>query len=35
MVIGGHLMEASKKQVLKNVGQNDALIDIEFFKDEG
>jgi AP-1 complex subunit sigma 1/2 len=35
MVIGGHLMEASKKQVLKCVSQNDAIMDQEFFKDEG
>ena len=35
MIIGGHIMESSKKQVLKMVGQNDALMDQEFFKDEG
>jgi len=35
MIIGGHIMESSKKQVLKMVGQNDAIMDQEFFKDEG
>ena len=35
MIIGGHIMESSKKQVLKMVGQNDALMEQEFFKDEG
>lgn len=35
MIIGGHLMESSKKQVLKMVAQNDATMDQAFFKDEG
>ena len=35
MVIGGHIMESSKKQVLKMVGNNDQLMDEAFFKDDG
>lgn len=35
LVIGGHIMESSKKQVLKMIQQNDALMDEAFFKDEG
>ena len=35
IIIGGHLMEASKKQVLKMIQQNDTLMDEAFFKDEG
>jgi len=35
MIIGGHIMEGSKKQVLKMISQNDALMDENFFKDEG
>ena len=29
------MMESSKKQVLKMIQQNDALMDEAFFKDEG
>lgn len=35
LIIGGHIMESSKKQVLKLVAQNDAMMDQAFFKDEG
>lgn len=35
LIIGGHMMESSKKQVLKMVEQNDATMDQAFFKDEG
>ena len=35
MIIGGHMMESSKKQVLKMVHTNDKLMDEAFFKDEG
>jgi hypothetical protein len=34
-VIGGHIMESSKKQVLKMIEQNDANMDHAFFKEEG
>ena len=35
LIIGGHIIESSKKQVLKMIAQNDALMDDHFFKDEG
>lgn len=35
IIVGGFLMEASKKNVLKMIQQNDALMDEHFFKDEG
>jgi len=35
LVIGGHIMESSKKQVLKMIEQNDANMDHAFFKEEG
>eukprot|EP00347_Sterkiella_histriomuscorum_P003720 403363204 len=35
IIIGGFIMESSKKQVLKMIQQNDALMDEAFFKDEG
>jgi AP-1 complex subunit sigma 1/2 len=35
MIIGGHIMESSKKQVLKMVQANDILMDEAFFKEEG
>ena len=35
MIIGGHLMESSKKQVLKMIQENDKIMDEHFFKDEG
>ena len=35
MIVGGHIMESSKKQVLKMIEQNDRLMDEAFFKDEG
>ena len=35
MIVGGHLVESSKKQVLKLVQQNDTLMDESFFKEEG
>ncbi len=35
LIIGGHIIESSKKQVLKTISQNDALMDEHFFKDEG
>ena len=35
MIIGGHIMESSKKNVLKMISQNDGLMDANFFKDEG
>ena len=35
LIIGGHIIESSKKQVLKMIAQNDALMDEHFFKDEG
>ena len=35
MIIGGFIMESSKKQALKMIGCNDALMDEAFFKEEG
>jgi AP-1 complex subunit sigma 1/2 len=35
LIIGGHIMESSKKQVLKKIQENDAIMDDAFFKDEG
>ena len=35
LIIGGHIIESSKKQVLKMIQQNDSLMDEHFFKDEG
>ena len=35
MIIGGHLIESSKKQALKMISCNDALMDEAFFKEEG
>jgi len=35
MIIGGHIMETSKKQVLKMVQQTDQLMDEAFFKEDG
>lgn len=35
MIIGGYIMESSKKQALKMIGHNDALMDEAFFKEEG
>lgn len=35
MIIGGFIMESSKKQALKMISCNDALMDEAFFKDEG
>lgn len=35
MIIGGHIMESSKKQALKMISCNDALMDEAFFKEEG
>ena len=35
LIIGGHMMESSKKQVLKMIQQNDSIMDEAFFKDEG
>ncbi len=35
LIIGGHIMESSKKQVLKMIQTNDGLMDEQFFKDEG
>ena len=35
MIIGGFIMESSKKQALKMISCNDALMDEAFFKEEG
>ena len=35
MIVGGFIMESSKKQALKMIGCNDALMDEAFFKEEG
>ena len=35
MIIGGFIMESSKKQALKMISQNDSLMDEAFFKEEG
>ena len=35
MIIAGHIMESSKKQALKMIAANDALMDEAFFKEEG
>ena len=35
MIVGGYIMESSKKQALKMIGHNDALMDEAFFKEEG
>lgn len=35
MIIGGFIMESSKKQALKMIAHNDTLMDEAFFKDEG
>jgi AP-1 complex subunit sigma 1/2 len=35
MIIGGFIMESSKKQALKMITSNDTLMDEAFFKDEG
>ena len=34
MIVGGHIIESSKKQVLKQIANNDQLMDTSFFKDE-
>ena len=34
MIVGGHIIESSKKQVLKMIANNDSLMDTSFFKDE-
>jgi len=34
MIVGGHIIESSKKWVLKMVANNDKLMDASFFKDE-
>ena len=34
MIVGGHIIESSKKQVLKMIANNDTLMDTSFFKDE-
>ena len=35
MIIGGFIMESSKKQALKMIQENDSRMDENFFKDEG
>ena len=35
MIVGGFIMESSKKQALKMIDCNDALMDEAFFKEEG
>jgi len=35
MIIGGFIMESSKKQALKMIAENDGRMDEAFFKDEG
>ena len=35
MIVGGFIMESSKKQALKMISCNDALMDEAFFKEEG
>jgi len=35
MIIGGYIMESSKKQALKMISENDGRMDENFFKDEG
>jgi AP-1 complex subunit sigma 1/2 len=34
IIIGGHIQETSKKAVLKKIGQQDLLLDEQFFKDD-
>ena len=34
LIVGGFIMESSKKQVLKMVSSNDSLMDEDFFKGE-
>lgn len=34
MIVGGHIIESSKKQVLKMIANNDTMMDASFFKDE-
>ena len=34
MIVGGHIIESSKKQVLKMIANNDQMMDSSFFKDE-
>ena len=34
MIVGGHVIESSKKQVLKMIANNDQMMDSSFFKDE-
>ena len=34
MIVGGHIIESSKKQILKLIANNDQLMDTSFFKDE-
>ena len=34
MIVGGHIIESSKTQVLKMIVNNDQLMDASFFKDE-
>ena len=34
MIVGGHIIESSKKQVLKMIANNDQMMDASFFKDE-
>ena len=34
MIVGGHIIESSKKQILKMIANNDQLMDTSFFKDE-
>ena len=34
MIVGGHIIESSKKQILKAIANNDGLMDKNFFKDE-
>ena len=34
MIVGGHIIESSKKSVLKAIATNDQMMDSGFFKDE-
>ena len=34
MIVGGHIIESSKKHVLKMIQNNDTLMDANFFKED-
>ena len=34
MIVGGHIIESSKKQILRSIANNDGLMDANFFKED-